>query len=178
MKHARLKLAFIGAALLLPGAAFAQSGNDFLMDAARGDNAEIMTGKLAQTKSGHKGVRSFAATLVADHTKAKKEIAVLAKSMSVNMPADVKPDAQQAYDKLADMSGPEFDREFVNHMLDDHKKDVAAFQKEADAHDGKVSELAAKQLPVLKKHLAMAEDVQKTLENANASMAIQPPKRQ
>lgn len=178
MKYVKLKIAVIGAALILPGAAFAQSGNEFLMNAAKGDNAEIMTGNLAKTKSGNKGVRNFASALVTDHTKAKKEVAALATSMSVNMPSDVKPDAQQAYDKLSQMEGPEFDREFVNHMVEDHRKDVADFQKQADAHDGKVSELAAKQLPILKKHLAMAQDLQKTMAASNSMQGITPPQRQ
>lgn len=174
MTYAKLKIVLLGAALFLPWPAHAQSGSDFLMDAARGDNAEIMTGKLAKTKSANKGVRDFGATLMSDHSKGKKQVASLAAAMSVTVPSDVKPDAQQAYDKLNQLSGADFDREFVNHMVEDHQKDIAAFQKEADAHDGKVSALAAKQLPVLKKHLSIAQSLQKQLTK---STAMQPPQR-
>jgi putative membrane protein len=160
MKHLGFKAALLAAALTLPNAASAESGSAFLADAAKGDNAEIMIGTLAKTKSADKGVRQYAATLVTDHTKAKKEVAELAKSMSVAMPPDVKPDAQQAYDKLSGLSGSDFDREFVNHMVQDHQKDIADFTKEAEAKDGKVSDLASKQLPTLKKHLAMAQALQ------------------
>lgn len=160
MKHFSLKAALLTAAFALPSAAAAESGNDFLMSAIRGDNAEIMIGTLAKTKSADKSVRQYAATLVTDHSKAKKQVTALAKSMSVSVPSDVKPDAQQAYDKLSGLSGSDFDREFVNHMVQDHQKDVADFTKEAEAKDGKVSDLAAKQLPTLKKHLAMAQALQ------------------
>ncbi|GAA0560604.1 DUF4142 domain-containing protein [Rhizomicrobium electricum] len=148
------------AALALATAARADSASDFLMTAAKGDNAEIMMGKLAQQKAQSAGVKKFGQTLVTDHTKAKNEVATLATSMSVSMPSDVKPDAQQAYDKLAQTSGAEFDRMFVSHMIEDHQKDIAAFTKEAGAKDGKVSSLAAKQLPTLKKHLAIAQSLQ------------------
>jgi uncharacterized protein (DUF305 family) len=67
---------------------------------------------------------------------------------------------QRSYDKLSGMTGTDFDKEFVNHMIQDHQKDIADFTKEADAKDGKVSDLAAKQLPTLKKHLAMAQALQ------------------
>lgn len=170
-----LKIALFGTVVMLPGAAFAQSGNDFLMDAARGDNAEIMTGKLAEQKASSPAVKRFGRTLVTDHTMAKKQVAKLATSMSANLPSDVKPDAQQAYDKLSQLSGADFDREFVNHMVDDHQKDIADFTKEADAHDGKVSTLASKQLPVLKKHLRMAEALQKKEGDAGSMKGAHTP---
>lgn len=148
------------AVLALATAARADSAGDFLMKAAKGDNAEIMMGKLAQQKGQSAGVKKFGQTLVTDHTKAKNEVATLATSMSVSMPSDVMPDAQQAYDKLAQTNGAEFDRMFVSHMVEDHQKDIAAFTKEAKEHDGKASSLAAKQLPTLKKHLAIAQSLQ------------------
>ncbi len=78
MKHVSMKAALLAAALVLPSAAYAQSGSDFLMKAAKGDNAEIMIGKLAKTKTTNKGIRKFAAPLVTDHTAAKKQVSALA----------------------------------------------------------------------------------------------------
>jgi putative membrane protein len=153
--------------------AYADSAGDFLMDAAKGDNAEIMMGKLAQQKAQSASVKKFGQTLVTDHTRAKDEVATLATSMSVSMPSDVKPDAQQAYDKLAQTSGAEFDRLFVAHMIEDHQKDIAAFTNEAKARDGKVSTLAAKQLPTLKKHLSIAQ----SLQGKSSMQGMQMPQR-
>jgi putative membrane protein len=155
--------------------ALAATGNDFLMDAARGNNAEIMMGTLAIQKAQSADVRKFGQTLVTDHSHAKTEVATLATAMSVSVPSDVKPAAQQAYDKLAQMSGTEFDRAFVHHMVEDHQKDIAAFTKEAAAKDGKVSELAAKQLPTLKRHLVIAQSLQGP--NTGSMQGMQPPQR-
>jgi putative membrane protein len=173
--HATLKIALAGAALLFADTAFAQGATDFLTNAAKGDNAEIKLGKLAEQKGGSAGVRRFGATLVRDHTMAKRQVATVAKSMSLTLPApsDIPPDAQQEYDKLSQMSGADFDRELVNHMVDDHQKDIADFTKEADAHDGKASQLAAKQLPVLKKHLRIAQSLQKK-DSTAGSMSTKP----
>ncbi len=92
--------------------------------------------------------------------------------MAVSVPADVEFEAQQAYDKLSGMSGTDFDQEFVNYMVQDHQKDIAEFTKEVDAKDGKVSNLATKQLPVLKKHLAIAQSLQNSKQSS-----MQPPQR-
>lgn len=171
-----MKLATAAAMAVLTLAAtsaLADSNSDFLMDAAKGDNAEIMMGKLAQQKGQSEGVKKFGQTLVTDHTKAKTEVASLATSMSVNMPSDVKPDAQQMYNKLSQTTGAEFDRMFISHMIEDHQKDIAAFTKEANAKDGKVSDLAKKQLPVLKSHLKIAQ----SLKGDGSMQGMQMPQR-
>ena len=38
-------------------------------------------------------------------------------------------------------------------MVKDHKKDIAEFQDQADSVSGPTADMAAKQLPTLKKHL-------------------------
>jgi putative membrane protein len=57
------------------------------------------------------------------------------------------------------MSGPAFDREFVRYMIEDHRKDIHAFEatKVGLRPDG---ELARQTLPALRKHLEMAEQLQ------------------
>jgi putative membrane protein len=161
--------------MLLTPTAFAESGADFLNNAVKGDNSEIMLGKLAQQKGATAEVRKFGTTLVTDHTKAKTQAAMLASSMSLSLPGNAMPEAQSEADKLSKMSGAEFDREFVSYMVSDHQKDIEEFTKEAEANDGKVSALAKKQLPTLKKHLKLAQTLQsKTQSSMNA---IQPPQR-
>jgi putative membrane protein len=156
-----------GAALLVLGAQAAlaatitSTGTTFVKNAIQGDNAEIKMGQLAQQNGGSQGVKGFGKTLVTDHTAAKQEAESVAKQMGVTPPPDVKPDAQQAYDKLSKMSGASFDREFAQHMVMDHRKDIAEFREQARAGLGPASNLAAKQLPTLEKHLRTAEDLQK-----------------
>lgn len=45
-------------------------------------------------------------------------------------------------------------------MVSIHQKDVQAFEDEAKANGGPASALAEKQLPVLRKHLALAQDIE------------------
>ena len=155
MKRILLSIALVAA----PAISMAASSNDFLDTAIKGDNSEIKLGQLAEKQGGSAQVRKFGKTLVTDHTKAKSEAAKTAKAMGVDVTDDVMPEAQQEYDKLAKLSGGEFDAEFSHYMVEDHQKDIDDFQKEAQAGDAKVSPLAKKQLPTLRKHLKIAQSL-------------------
>src|SRR5262245_24242779 len=94
-------------------AAPADSARDFVNDAIMGDNSEIMMGQLAEQHGGSQGVRAFGQTLAADHSKAKDEMMRVAKGINLTPPNNPKPEAQREHDRLAKLSGAEFDREFI-----------------------------------------------------------------
>ncbi|MBV9992774.1 MAG: DUF4142 domain-containing protein [Alphaproteobacteria bacterium] len=135
---------------------------DFVGDAIKGDNSEIALGQMAQRSGGTAAMRDFGRTLVADHTKAKQQVADVAHGLGADVPDDVMPEAKSEQAKLQSMSGADFDREFASYMVDDHKKDIDKFAKEAGMHRGPTSDLAAKQLPTLRKHLSIAQGLMKS----------------
>ncbi len=131
----------------------------FLTDAIKGDNSEIQLGQLAQTKAASKGVKDFGQTLVTDHGKAKDQASTLAQQANMTVPTEMKPEAKSELQKLQGMSGAAFDKEFVSYMVQDHKKDIAKFQQEANG-SAPVADMAKQQLPTLKKHLDIAQGLQ------------------
>lgn len=161
------------AALLIaaPSLSFAQSApgkapasaaaKDFLTDAAKGDASEIKFGQLAEKNGGSTDAKDFGKMLVTDHTKAGQQVKATAHEVGVTVAEQPGSDAQTEYDKLAKLKGAAFDKEFASMMVDDHQKDIAKFQKEADAKDGPASELAQQQLPTLQKHLQAAQALQR-----------------
>lgn len=132
----------------------------FLMDAIRGDIAEIKMGELAQMKGQSEGVRDFGEMLVEDHTKAQKKTADLAKEMNVPVPTQPTPEQTAKHDALARLSGAEFDRQFVAEMVKGHQEEIAKYEKQAQSGDSKVAELAEDLLPTLRQHLATAQRLQ------------------
>lgn len=67
------------------------------------------------------------------------------------------------YRSLAKKSGKDFDKEFVEMMVDDHKKDVKMFQKEAkDADDAEIRTFAANHVATLQAHLDRANSLTKS----------------
>jgi putative membrane protein len=151
--------AFVVAAALTSSTAYADSPREFLQKALEGDNSEIMLGRLAADRARSPRVRDFGNMLVTDHSQAKEELLEVARRMGVRDQGDVAPEAQEERRRLSRMGGRDFDREFVRYMVDDHRKDVAAFRDEAGERHGPVSELAGRQLPTLRHHLEMAMDL-------------------
>jgi putative membrane protein len=137
----------------------AKSPTEFITDAIQGDNSEIMLGQMAAQKGGSQQVKDFGKTLVADHSTAKEEASTVAKALGVLPPDTPMAEAKDEQKKLSTMSGDGFDHEFASYMITDHKKDIQEFQDQAKGNDGQTSALASKQLPVLQKHLKMAQAI-------------------
>jgi putative membrane protein len=163
------------AALLIaaPSVSFAQSAapaaksgqasaaaKDFLTDAMQGDVSEVKMGQLAEKNGGSAEMKDFGKTLVTDHSKAGEQVKATAQRVGVTVKEQPSSEAQKDYDKLSKLKGADFDKEFARMSVEDHQKDIAKFQKEADAKDGPASDLAQQQLPTLKKHLQMAQSLQ------------------
>jgi putative membrane protein len=64
------------------------------------------------------------------------------------------------YGKMAKLKGDAFDKSFARDMVADHKKDIAAYKKEAK-QDDPAGHYAKDSLPTLRKHLDTAESLVK-----------------
>jgi len=164
----RLRFAILPMLLALPFAQVASgdeiAGKDarFLKNAAQGGMAETQLGELGKTKATKKGVKDFAAMIVADHGKANEELKSLASQKGVELPGDIEAGQKMAQSKLERLSGAEFDKEFVEQMITDHKKAIDLFEDAPkDAKDGGVKSFADKTLPTLRGHLQHAEALKK-----------------
>ena len=105
-----------------------QPGQTFITKAIEGNLAEVQLGQLAQQKGASDGVRNFGQQLVADHTAANQRATAVAGQMGVTPPSEPSKQHKAIYDRMAKLAGDAFDRQFVKHMVDDHKKDVAEYQ--------------------------------------------------
>jgi putative membrane protein len=147
------------AALFASSAAFAAPPTKFLTDAIKGDNSESRLGALIAERGSSPAVRSYGRTLERDHSSAKVQASAVAKRMGVPVPSSMMPEARAEYAKLRHLSGRAFDREVRRYMIDDHRKDISEFKEQAQSGDRRTAELARMQLPVLRKHLRIAESL-------------------
>jgi len=137
----------------------------FAVNAADGGMLEVELGKLAESKGSSKVVKDFAKHLIADHSKANEELKALALSKSISLPEALSEKNQKKYDKLNEKSGAEFDKDFIDLMVSDHKDDIDLFEKEAEkGNDPELKSFASGKLPTLKHHLQMAEDAKAALK--------------
>jgi putative membrane protein len=136
-----------------PAAALSAKDKSFMKEAAMGGMMEVDMGKMAQQKGKSADVKKIGGTMVADHTKANNELMAIAKKKGVDLSKE-KP-------KSHSMKDDNFDKDYINMMVKDHEKDLAAFQAEAkDGTDADVKAFASKTSGVIKKHLDMVKAAQ------------------
>jgi len=136
-----------------------QAGQKFIAKAVEGNLAEIQLGQMAQQNGATDGVRQFGQQLVADHTAANQRATAVAGQMGVTPPSEPSKQQKAVYDRMSKLSGDAFDRQFVRHMVDDHKKDVAEYQREAKRRNDPAAGYASETLPTLQKHLQTAQSL-------------------
>jgi putative membrane protein len=126
----------------------------FATEAASGGMAEVALGKLAQEKAVNSKVKNFGAMMVMDHSKANEAFKGIAKSKNITLPAAPGAEEQKTMDELSKKSGADFDKAYVSDMIEDHKKDIKAFEAASKTcKDPEIKAFAIKTLPVLRKHL-------------------------
>ena len=131
---------------------------NFVMNAAKGGQMEVEMGRLAMKRGHTAAVRSFGRRMVTDHTKAGNQLKVLARKKSITLPTTMDAEAHAEMERLAKLSGAEFDRAYMELMVSDHEKDVGEFQTEAtNGTDADIKAFAAKTLPTLRTHLSLAQ---------------------
>jgi len=136
---------------------------------------ELRAGKMAE-KNGHaKAVRDFGATLVRDHEAADKKLAEYAKGAHIDLGAttpDLAADMARSrtqMDRLNMLKGAEFDRAFINAMVDDHRQAISFVERaRPGVTDPKLKVLLGNLLPTLRKHEEIATKL--AAEQMTASM--------
>jgi putative membrane protein len=134
----------------------------FVTKAAEGGMAEVELGQLATQNAQSDEVKQFGQRMVDDHTKANDQLKQVAEQKGVPLPTDLSAKDKAEKDRLSKLKGEQFDRAYMQHMVMDHKKDVAEFKKESTAaKDSDVKNFAAQTLPTLEDHLKQAQQVEK-----------------
>lgn len=145
--------------LVVSSAAGAAPASGFLHDAIKGDNSETRLGQLIASRGASAAVRSYGRTLARDHSSARVQAAAVARHMRIQVPTSMMPEARSEYAKLERLRGRAFDREVRRYMINDHRKDIADFQDQTRHGYHRTAALARAQLPVLRKHLRLAESL-------------------
>jgi putative membrane protein len=131
---------------------------DFATKAAQGGMAEVELGKLAQERGASAHVKEYGKMLVDDHTRLNNELKDIASKENITLPTDISPEQRRNIDRLAKLSGSQFDREFLKDSAKDHREDIAEFEKEAkNGQNQALKNFASTSLPTLREHLKMAE---------------------
>jgi len=102
--------------------------------------------------------------MVDDHTAANGRLQQVAQQKGLNLPQQLDKKHQDRIDNLTKKTGADFDKAYINDMVDDHKKDVDNFEKASkDAKDPAVKDFATTTLPTLREHLAQVQSIKERI---------------
>jgi putative membrane protein len=139
-----------------------------IFDAA--NTADIETGALAAERGASKEVREFGAMLARDHRHVRTLGRDLATKLGVTpTPPKDDPSAKEhaaAMARLRRLSGPEFDRAFLQHEAAFHKAVIDAVQTTLlpAIENAELKALVVKVAPAFQAHMIAAQNLEKQLE--------------
>jgi putative membrane protein len=146
--------------------------SDFLREANTGNLKEVEMARVAVRQTTNEKVRSFAQRMIDDHTKMNQELTQLAREKGLNLGEQLPQEARSDINRIGNVNGADFDRQYVKEMVQDHEKDADAFDRQArTGEDASVRSLASRCLPTIREHLRMAKDLD---TNMNAPQIGQP----
>jgi len=133
---------------------------------AQADMAEIAAGKVAAEKASSAEVKKYGQHMVDEHSKMLEEGNKLAQAKGMKPPAGPDKKHQDALKKLQGLSGEDFDRQYMQQMVKDHKDALKLAEKAAkDAKDPDLKAHAEKGAPHIKEHLAEAQKLQQGMSS-------------
>jgi len=131
------------------------SEQEFVVRSIACDLAEIRMAERALKASSNEDIKSFARQMKADHTKHRKQLMSMAKSMKIEVTEGMTKEAQDELAKLTKLEGKEFDKAYVKCQLMAHEKVLKMNEKWAkDAGNQKVRDTASKTAETVREHLA------------------------
>ena len=114
---------------------------------------EVAMGRVAEKNASESEVKNFGARMVKDHGKANEDLKGIAKEENVEWPAEKEAGKWKS------------DKDYMDAMVKDHEKDLAAFEKEAkNGSDPDVKSFASKTAKTVREHLAMAKAIDAKLK--------------
>jgi len=133
---------------------------DFVNKIAISDMFEVQSSQLALEKQPDRDTKPFAQRMVKDHQQTTKELKALVDGGKVKatLPTALDSEHQKMLDELKGKSGKDFDQSYDQMQVKGHQDAVALFDAYAKGGDNAdLKKWAAKMLPHIKQHLAMAQ---------------------
>jgi putative membrane protein len=138
--------------------------SEFMTEAADARMMNIEQGKLAKEKGSTAAVRQYGEWMISDQTRLLKELRILAAEKNIMLPSTLSNKKAKALEDLREKEGEKFDKEFIQMMTIDHRRDVRGFDDATDFKDKDIQKFATTNLPMIQSHL----DKIRQIEDAGA----------
>jgi putative membrane protein len=145
---------------------------EFAMMAAAGGQAEIQMAQLALQRSQNRDVQKYAQRMIKDHTKNARDLQKIAARKNMTLPTAPTADQMQMMSQLQTATGAEFDRLYMQMAgVTAHTMMRQMFTNQAtNGTDEDLRKYARKTIPVIEKHLRMAQEMNTTTGSGGMMM--------
>ena len=137
---------------------------EFVRKAAAAGHDEVQMGQLGAQKATNPEVKAYAQKMVNDHTKSNKQLMAAAEGKNIDLPKEPDLMHKGMMEKMDHQKADaDFDKDFMQGMVKDHKKAVDLYQSAANSKDvdPEFRALAQKTLPTLQEHLKEAQELER-----------------
>ena len=137
---------------------------EFVNEAASSSLMEVELARIAQEKAQMQQVKDYALMIENDHQQANQELQIIAQQENLNLPENLKENHQEKVQKLQELSGAEFDKEYMAMMVDLHEKDIEKFEgKQEEVQDAELKNWINNTLTILRQHKEQAVQITEQL---------------
>ena len=105
--------------------------------------------------------------MIMQHKKMYNDMAVYAAKNSISIPDSIANDDISDYSDLKDKTGMEFDKKFMDVMVNDHKKVIDNLEDtgESNKYSQEIKSMASQTLPLVRPHYEKAKELQAKMED-------------
>jgi len=140
-----------------------------LKQAADEMQVEMSLGQLAAQRASNVQVQEFGQHMAEDHEKVSQQIQLLALQQGVTLSSasrnEHRSDLDKKLDKLSNLSGHAFDREYMDYSIRDHEIAIEQFRRRVGmVQDQDVKQWILLVLPILESHREQAHQVKYSLQ--------------
>lgn len=153
----------VSAPAIVPGApvrALTDRDTNFISAQLGNNMAEVAAAQLALQHSQNPNVRDFAEKMITDHNYAQNTLQPIASAHRIEPPPGPSNAHRAMLDRLSQLNGAAFDREYVTFLVGDHAEMVSEFNTELPlVVDGQISAWTQNIRPMLLQHQGIAQQL-------------------
>jgi putative membrane protein len=127
-----------------------------------GTTSSMTNGRISRTTPETQDDRQGQGTSAGGGDRMSSNTNTVSSAMKFDLPNELSAEHKALRDKLARLSGAEFDKQYIQAMVIDHAKSVELFEKHSfvsNEGDSQLKEYASKNLPLIKEHYEKAKSM-------------------
>lgn len=130
----------------------------FIKEASADNQFEIQLSRFVEKQAQDPQVKELAQRLVQDHKQAQQQLQEIAQGMNMQLPSQLEQWQQDKLQAMQQKHGKHLEMHYTFGQVGDHTTDLLSYRYEAEhGENAQVKQYAEKTIPVLERHLAMAQ---------------------